>query len=189
MFTRLFSTILVGAITVPALVGSTVQSTCAQRIAWAGSESSAQFNQATLFRVPISIPMTITRVTVSNAYAQRNGAPGFAQELMLVGISTGPTQHDENMLPALPGSGDFAPNIVGTTGGSPHNENAQMSNAVIGSAIVKSYVGAGSSLTDVPIERVVNPGDEVWVYYGSMSGMVLDPEVQVTITYIPALCG
>ena len=180
-------TLIILALSGPAdaLTGS-----CAPQTAWAGSETTYQ-GGATLVQIPVAVAMTLIRVQVSSGFAQRDTvAPGFSEQLTLVGFSHGPVVMD-GVWPTMPPSGDFGTNVVTTTDGSTHNENAHLSGSVIGSSIVKSRTGYGNDQIDASVSIPLAPGDVIWVNYDTLSTphVSLDPEVQIDVTYTPAVCS
>lgn len=170
--------LLVGILTVGQASGST--GTCTSHTAWTGTETSTQHDGATLLQIPVRQAMTVTGIDLSNAYVQRSGVNGFTEELLLAGISDGPLTVVKQ-LPALPPDPAFGDNVV--TSDSQHNENPHVSQAVVGSQILKSWTGSANGSSHIVLNRSVQPGAVIWIYYASISGPLLDPEVQAVITY------
>ena len=162
---------------------------CTPRQVWAGSETTMQHNGNTLVRVPVSQPVSLRGLTVDAGYAQLSGA-GYAEMLLLVGVSHGAPQFDRSLFPVALADPAFGPLNVTTTGNVGHNENPSLTPGVVDARIVKSTQGTGH----VTAERTFNPalqlgpGDVLWVNYGSVSGSALDPEVQVVATVAAPGC-
>ena len=167
---------------------STAATDCTPRTAWAGSESSAQHGGGTFVQIPLREAVTLTRVTVSLAYAPRPSySTGFAEVLLLVGVSDGPLTMADPLLPVMPADPAFGPLDVTTTKGQPHNENAALSDGVIAARIVKGPTG--TALVDVPLDQPIPAGGVIWLRYDSVSDHALDPEVQIVASYTPAGCA
>lgn len=126
----------------------------------------------------------MTDIAVSDSFAERS--PGWAEQLLLVGLSSGPLQVGPGQTPVFTPSPAFGSLAVSSPVS--HNENPYASGDVLKAAIFKTSTGSGGGMVDIPIRRDVAPGDTLWVGYYSDSTTPTDPEVQVTVTYVQAGC-
>ena len=167
--------------------GIAAQIGCTSHTAWGGSESSAQRDGGTFVQIPLRASVTVTHLTVSLSYTPHPDAGrGFAEVLLLVGVSDGPLTMADPLLPVMPTDLTFGPLDVSTTKGQPHNENPTMSDGVVAARIVKG--SSGSALVDIPLNLPVPAGGVLWLRYDSVSDHQLDPEVQIVVTYENANC-
>lgn len=182
-----FLTVTLAAVTCVVLGSPAARSDvdCAPRTAWAGSETVTQYDTGTMVQIPATTPITLTHLTVSLGFAQHT--PGYAELLLMAGVSDTPVSLHGREFAVLPADPSFGPLQV-DTGASGHNENPVMSGGVIASRIYKTTDGAGNGLVDVDTQATVPAGGVLWVHYDSVSTAPTDPEVQVVATYTRAGC-
>jgi hypothetical protein len=181
-----------GGIAAAAPSHPSLQQGCEPRFATAGTEHSIQHDASALAQTTFTDAVQIQEITISDSYAQRGNAPlGFSEQLMWAGFSQGPPPVDASGFPISPVDPSLGNLTVKTSDGSRHNENNTWASGVWASRIIKSNgSGAASTVVDKVWSKPLQlaAGTTAWFDYGSISPGLLDPELQVSIQYLPAGC-
>lgn len=161
---------------------------CTPRTAWAGAESPGLSGQF-LDQWPATVPVRLTDLTVSWAYAPTGPAtPAFREALLLAGTSPGAV-HLDGPTPPLTAALDWgAPSWETNPPGQPVSGNGQVSGNVLAARILKTAGGVQSAADSVtvPVDVTLPAGGVLWVFAGTVPGF--DVEVQTVVTYLPGGC-